>query len=53
MPAKSEAQRRFLYAKFGSAWVHRHHFANKGRLRGRLSEHHKGVLDHKRILGRR
>ena len=26
MPAKSEKQRRALYAKFGSDWVHKHHF---------------------------
>ena len=32
MPAVSEAQRRLLFAKFGAAWVRRHHFNNKGRL---------------------
>lgn len=32
MPAVSEAQRRYLYMKFGPAWVVRHHFNNKGRL---------------------
>ena len=32
MPAKSQAQREFLYAHFGSEWVHAHHFANKGKL---------------------
>jgi hypothetical protein len=26
VPAKSERQRRYLYAKFGAAWVKRHHF---------------------------
>jgi len=26
MPSHSERQRRFLYHKFGSAWVHKHHF---------------------------
>lgn len=26
MPAVSRKQQRYLYAKFGSAWVHRHHF---------------------------
>jgi hypothetical protein len=26
MPAVSRAQQRALYAKKGSAWVHRHHF---------------------------
>lgn len=28
MPAKSKAQQRFLYSKFGSTWVHSHHFSN-------------------------
>lgn len=37
MPARSEAQRRYLYAHFGSAWVHKHHFANKGKLPKRVS----------------
>ncbi len=32
MPAKSEAQRRLLNAKFGHAWVKKHHFDNKGKL---------------------
>jgi hypothetical protein len=32
MPAVSEAQRRLLNAKFGHAWVRRHHFDNKGPL---------------------
>lgn len=32
MPAKSEAQRKLLYAKFGAAWVKKHHFNNKGKL---------------------
>lgn len=32
MPAVSEAQRRKLYAKFGEAWVKKHHFDNKGKL---------------------
>lgn len=26
MPAKSRKQQRFLYAKFGAAWVKAHHF---------------------------
>ena len=26
MPAKSRKQQRALYAKFGSKWVHKHHF---------------------------
>lgn len=32
MPAKSEAQRKFLYATKGPAWVKKHHFDNKGKL---------------------
>lgn len=34
VPAKSRKQQRYLYAKFGAAWVKRHHFnrlAKKGR----------------------
>ena len=26
MPAKSRRQQRFLYSKFGKAWVKKHHF---------------------------
>jgi len=36
MPAKSQAQRRYLNWKFGHAWVRRHHFANKGKLPKRV-----------------
>ena len=32
MPAVSEAQRRYLYATKGAAWVKAHHFDNKGKL---------------------
>jgi len=32
MPAVSQAQREFLNARFGHAWVKRHHFDNKGKL---------------------
>lgn len=38
MPAVSGAQRRYLYAKFGKAWVKAHHFDNKGKL---PMHHHK------------
>lgn len=38
MPAVSEAQRKFIFAHFGSAWAHKHHFANKGKLPPRASE---------------
>lgn len=32
MPATSQAQRELLNARFGHAWVKRHHFDNKGKL---------------------
>jgi hypothetical protein len=32
MPSVSQAQRAALNAKFGHAWVKRHHFDNKGKL---------------------
>lgn len=32
MPAESQAQRGYLFAKFGAAWVKRNHFDNKGPL---------------------
>ena len=32
MPAKSEAQRAYLFAHFGAAWVRRHHFDTPGPL---------------------
>jgi hypothetical protein len=32
MPAVSQAQREALNAKFGHAWVKKHHFDNKGPL---------------------
>ncbi|HET9676104.1 MAG TPA: hypothetical protein VFP21_01205 [Solirubrobacterales bacterium] len=35
MPAVSQAQRRFLYATKGAAWVHLHHFDNPGKLPAR------------------
>jgi len=36
MPAKSEAQRRLLNAKFGHQWVKRHGFDNRGKLPARV-----------------
>lgn len=36
MPAKSEAQRKLLNARFGHAWVKKHHFDNKGKLPARV-----------------
>ena len=32
MPAKSEAQRKYLYYKFGAGWVKAHHFDTSGKL---------------------
>lgn len=32
MPAKSEAQRRFIYGTKGAAFAKAHHFDNKGKL---------------------
>jgi hypothetical protein len=32
MPAKSQAQRGYLYATKGESWVKEHHFDNKGKL---------------------
>ena len=32
MPAKSQAQRKYLYVHFGPAWVKAHHFDNPGHL---------------------
>jgi hypothetical protein len=32
MPAESQAQRSFLYATKGAAWVKKHGFDNKGKL---------------------
>jgi hypothetical protein len=39
MPVKSEAQREFLNATKGHAWVKRHHFDNKGKLPERVGGH--------------
>jgi hypothetical protein len=32
MPAKSQAQRAFIYQKFGKAFAEKHHFDNPGKL---------------------
>ena len=36
MPAVSQAQRGFLFATKGKAWVKAHHFDNKGKLPGHV-----------------
>lgn len=38
MPAKSEAQRKLLNARFGHAWVKAHHFDNPGKLPARVGK---------------
>jgi len=35
MPAVSQAQRRYLNARFGHSWVKQHHFDNAGKLPAR------------------
>ena len=35
MPAKSQAQRAFIYATKGKKWAEAHHFDNKGKLPAR------------------
>ncbi len=42
MPAKSQAQRKFLNATKGHAWVKRHGFDNKGKLPARVKGKRKG-----------
>ncbi len=32
MPSRSQAQRAYLYAHFGKAWVEKHGFDTKGKL---------------------
>lgn len=50
MPAKSEAQRRYLFSKFGAAWVKKHHFDNKGKLPGHVGPRQSALL--RRLKGR-
>lgn len=38
MPAKSEAQRRFIYGVKGKAFAEAHHFDNKGKLPKRVKK---------------
>lgn len=38
MPAKSQAQRAYLNAKFGHAWVKEHGFDNRGKLPGHVKK---------------
>jgi hypothetical protein len=43
MPAKSQAQRGFLNAEFGHAWVKQHGFDNKGKLPAHVVKYKKGI----------
>ena len=49
MPAESQAQRAYLYAHFGPAWVRAHGFDNKGPLPARVAKPHvlRDVYGHK------
>lgn len=38
MPSRSQKQRAYIYANFGSAWAKKHHFANKGKLPKRVKK---------------
>lgn len=42
MPARSEAQRRYLNARFGHDWVKKHDFDNKGKLPKRSKRKRRG-----------
>ena len=48
MPAKSEAQRRFIYGVKGKAFAEAHHFDNKGKLPA-----HVGKTKAKKVVKRR
>lgn len=50
MPARSEAQRRYLNAKFGHDWVKKHDFDNKGRLPKRAPKKHKSGSDREQLM---
>lgn len=54
MPAKSQAQREYLNAKFGHQWVVKHHFDNTGKLPSHLKKKKKSAMDsvHK-LLGKK
>lgn len=49
MPAVSQKQRAYLYARFGEAWAKRHHFDNPGKLPLRARKRHRKVM---KALGR-
>lgn len=41
MPARSQAQRAYLYSRFGAAWVKAHGFDNPGKLPARVGKKRK------------
>jgi hypothetical protein len=43
MPAKSQAQRALLNARFGHDWVVRHHYDNSGKLPSHVTSKRKRV----------
>ena len=45
MPAKTEAQRRYLNMRFGHDWVKRHHFDNRGKLPPKKKTRRRKVID--------
>jgi hypothetical protein len=48
LPAKSQAQRAYLAANFGIAWMREHHFANKGKLPAKVGKPSKPVKPRKK-----
>jgi hypothetical protein len=55
MPARSQAQRAYLNARFGHDWVKRHHFDTKGKLPehvGQKKHHRRRAALLKRMRGK-
>jgi hypothetical protein len=48
MPAKSEAQRRFIYGVKGKKFAEAHHFDNKGKLPARVKPKKKKAAKRKK-----
>jgi putative serine protease XkdF len=45
MPARSQAQRGFVYGKFGPDWAKRHHFDNPGKLPEKVKNEDESISD--------
>ena len=45
MPAKSEAQRRYLNMKFGHAWAKKHGYDNAGKLPAHVRKKRRRVMN--------